>query len=229
MVIDMLNMAPQVALQREAFGDLSDEIDEYKQRQLDRHLHTPRGQALRRIVDPYEYRDALTQPKLVILGANDRYWPLDAEKLYFDDLAGQKHLLRIPNNGHNLKDYGRIVAALNALHQSAMGGQPLPKLAWKFDEAGGQRALRIESDPPASRVRAWHASAKSRDFRDCEWTATDAREGGGAFVCPLQEPASGFAALYGEVVFHSGKPGEFSLTTSVRIFPAQAATAEGGK
>ncbi|HEX5104761.1 MAG TPA: PhoPQ-activated protein PqaA family protein, partial [Pirellulaceae bacterium] len=86
MVIDMLNMSPQIALQKDSFGELSEQIDDYEG--LDKQINTPRGKALRKIVDPYEYRDQLTQPKLIILGTNDRYWPLDAEKNYWPDLEG---------------------------------------------------------------------------------------------------------------------------------------------
>ena len=30
------------------------------------------------MVDPYSYRERLTQSKLILLSTNDRYWPLDA-------------------------------------------------------------------------------------------------------------------------------------------------------
>ena len=33
------------------------------------------------MVDPYQYLADLTPPKLILLGTNDRYWPLDALKL----------------------------------------------------------------------------------------------------------------------------------------------------
>ena len=73
----VLNMAPHSKLQREAFGGQpSEQIDDY--RGLDEFIATPRGADLRKIVDPWEYRQRLTQPKLLIFGTNDRYWPLDA-------------------------------------------------------------------------------------------------------------------------------------------------------
>ena len=193
MVIDMLNMGPQIALQKESFGDLSEQISDYKRRRLDEFINTPRGLALRKIVDPYEYRDRLTMPKLVILGTNDRYWPLDAEKLYFGELPGEKYLLRIPNNGHGLKDYGRIIATLNALHQSVITGQPLPRLSWEFETGMVETVLKVASNSPISRVRAWTATAKTRDFRDAEWKSTDAVTARDIHSCQLPQPATGFA------------------------------------
>jgi PhoPQ-activated pathogenicity-related protein len=225
MVIDMLNMSPQIALQKESFGELSEQIDDYQG--LDMQIDTPRGKALRQIVDPYEYRDRLTLPKLIILGTNDRYWPLDAEKNYWPDLEGEKYLLRIPNNGHGLKDYARIIGGLNALHQRAISGKALPKLTWKFDEADGHVELAVKSDIAPSRVRTWTTSAKTRDFRDSEWTSANSANGGDAYTSKLPRPAEGYAALYAEVVFAEDQPEQFSLTTNVRIVPSKSAVAGG--
>jgi PhoPQ-activated pathogenicity-related protein len=225
MVIDMLNMSPQIALQKESFGELSEQIDDYKG--LDQQIDMPRGKALRKIVDPYEYRDRLTQPKLVILGTNDRYWPLDAERNYWPELQGEKYLLRIPNNGHGLKDYARIIGGLNALHQRVIRGKPLPKLTWKFDEATEHVELEVKSDTTPSRVRTWTTSAKTRDFRDSQWMSADSANGGDAYTSKLARPADGYAALYAEVVFAEDKPEQFSLTTNVRIVPSKPEAVAG--
>ena len=222
MVIDMLNMSPQVVLQRQSFGELSEKVDDYKQRQLDRFIDTPRGVALRKIVDPFEYRSRITQPKLIILGTNDRYWPLDAASLYWDELVGEKYLLYIPNNGHGLTDYGRITASLNALHQSVVSGKPLPKLSWVTKESDEKLLLGIESNTPISQARQWSAAAKTRDFRDAVWTArgllpnSDRDKVAGS----LDRPTDGFAAAFVELVFNASLPDEFSLTTNVKIVPA---------
>jgi PhoPQ-activated pathogenicity-related protein len=225
MVIDMLNMSPQIALQKESFGELSEQIDEYEG--LDEQIDTPRGKALRQIVDPYEYRQRLTMPKLVILGTNDRYWPLDAERNYWLDLPGEKFLLRIPNNGHGLKDYARIIGGLNAIHQRVISGKPMPKIAWEFNEASDPVELLVTSDMPPSRVRMWTATAKTRDFRESPWTSVDSINGGDVYTSKLARPAEGFAAFYAEVVFAEDKPEQFSLTTNVRIVASKAEAAGG--
>jgi len=226
MVIDMLNMSQHTKLQRESFGGKpSEQIDDYEG--LDKQIDTPRGVALRKLVDPWEYRERLTQPKLVILGTNDRYWPLDACNLYWDDLPGEKHLIYIPNNGHSLPDRARIVAGLNAINRRVITGKPLPKLDWGFKNGDGHVQLNVLSDVKLSRVRAWTAIAKTRDFRDSKWTATDASPADAAFISRLPIPSEGFAAILGEAVYHEGTDNEFSLSTNVRIVPSSAAAAEG--
>ena len=227
MVIDMLNMTEHGKLQKASFeGKSSEQISEYEG--LEEQTNTARGQALRKIVDPWEYRERLTQPKLVILGTNDRYWPLDACNLYWNDLKGEKYLIYVPNNGHGLPDRSRIVAGLGALNRRIITGKPLPQLAWAFGGGTEHVSLKVSADVKPSRVRVWTAKAPKRDFRDSPWTSADAAAKGEAFVYDLAAPVEGSAALLGEAVFHEGTDDEFSLSTNVRIVPAKAEAA-GGK
>jgi PhoPQ-activated pathogenicity-related protein len=227
MVIDMLNMSQHMALQKASFdGKGSEQIDEYEG--LDEQINTPRGKLLRQIVDPWEYRGRLTQPKLVILGTNDRYWPLDACNLYWNDLVGEKYLIYIPNNGHGLPDRSRIIAGLNAIHQRVITGKPLPKLSWEYKHGDENVALSVSADVKPSRVRVWTTTAATRDFRDSKWEATDAAANGEGFQHELAVPSTGLAAMLGEAVFHEGSDNEFSLSTNVQIVPSKSA-AVGGK
>jgi PhoPQ-activated pathogenicity-related protein len=222
MVIDMLNMSSHIKLQKASFnGQTSEQIDDYKG--LDEEIDTPRGQLLRQIVDPWEYRQRLTQPKLVILGTNDRYWPLDACDLYWNDLEGEKYLLYVPNSGHGLEDRARVVAGLCALHRRVLSGQKLPQPVWTFENGADHVQLQIASDVKPSRVRIWRAQAPTRDFREARWSDLPAQVHGERYVHREPIPASGFAAMLGELVFGEGTAAEFSLSTSVRIVASEAA------
>jgi len=226
MVIDMLNMSPHTKLQKESFGGKSSEqIDDY--RGLDEFIDTPRGALLRKIVDPWEYRSRLTQPKLIMLGTNDRYWPLDACNLYWNDLQGDKYLIYVPNNGHGLNDRARLVAGLNALNRSVLTGQPLPKLQWSYTNGDSGVELSVKSDVRPSRVRIWSSKAATRDFRDSQWTATDAAVAGNSFLHKHPIPSEGYSALLGEAVFHEGTDNQFWLSTNVQILPSKSAAAGG--
>jgi PhoPQ-activated pathogenicity-related protein len=216
MVIDMLNMSQHTRLQRESFGgEPSEQINDY--RGLDQFIDTPRGAALRKIVDPWEHRHRLVQPKLVILGTNDRYWPLDACNLYWDGLIGEKYLIYVPNNGHGLPDRARLIAGLNALSRRAVTGRPLPKLDWKFEPNGDHVELRVTSDVRPSRVKIWSAKAASRDFRDSPWSERELSTSADLFVHKHPYPADGYEAFLGEAVFNEGTDEQFWLSTNVRI------------
>ena len=65
---------------------------------------TTEAPKLWQMIDPWVYREKLTLPKMIINGANDPYWPLDALNSYWDDLKGEKWVLYVPNAGHDLRE-----------------------------------------------------------------------------------------------------------------------------
>ena len=221
MVIDMLNMLPQMKHQQAAWGGPSYKIDDYTERGLLEHLDSEPGRALQKIVDPYSYRQVLKQPKLILLGTNDHYWPLDALNLYWNDLVGEKYILYVPNNRHGLKDYARIMGSINALHQHAAHGKPLPKLDWKFTNGGGKLHLKVDSDLPPKAVSAWVATSPTRDFRRATWRSYDADKNGKGHVYGLTIPDTGYAALFGEATFDDAAL-PYSFSTNVNIVKAAA-------
>lgn len=222
MVIDMLNMQEQLKHQRAAWGELSEEIGDYSQLKLDQQLDTPRGQSLQSMVDPYQYRQLLRQPKLIVLGTNDDYWPLDALNLYWNDLVGPKYILYVPNNRHGLKDLPRLLGGLNALHHQAANGYQMPRMNWKFRNGDGHLTLDLDADVKPQEVLAWIATSPTRDFRQSRWESRPAELIDGRHVCRLPVPESGYAALIGEAQFDGpGLP--FYLSTNVQILSSPAA------
>jgi PhoPQ-activated pathogenicity-related protein len=222
MVIDMLNMKAHMKLQELSFGGYSEQIDDYTEKGLQNESDTERGAALRSIVDPFSYRGQLKQPKLIILGTNDRYWPVDALNLYWDDLEGEKYILYIPNNGHGLRDHMRLVGTVCALHQHITGGKALPKLDWQFEDRGDSLRLELATDAKPEAIRSWTAASETRDFRQARWeskavTANDSE--GRQFVIDLEKPTDGFTAVFAEAQFN-GRPMPFYLSTNLRVLPA---------
>lgn len=218
MVINMLNMREHLALQRESFGDLSDEIREYQELGLDRAVETEPGHRLTKIVDPFSYREKLTQPKLLVFGTNDRYWPVDATKLYYSKLVGEKNLLFIPNNGHGVKDIVRIAGGLTALHRQSQGGASLPKIKYELamqPKRVGKRAadappfrdgfdLKAEYDRAPKEVLLWQAEADTRDFRTAEWKSTPVALQGATASVSIEQHEKRFKAVFLEGMWEEG-------------------------
>lgn len=215
-VIDTLNMPQQVPHQVATWGKPSEQIHDYTERGLDKLLSTPRGKRLVAIVDPYSYRQAIEQPKLIMLGTNDRYWPLDALNLYWTDLVGKKYILYVPNNGHRLDDHERTLGTLAALHRQAAGELRLADLDWQYVEEPGQLRLRLSASEVPQRVVAWLAESPTRDFREAKWSSQpiERTTAGHEFVLPL--PEQGLKAVFGEAVFATDRSPYF-LSTQVRI------------
>jgi len=216
MVIDVLRMDEQLDYHVDCWGDHSSQISDYTELELHKHLRTPGGKALRGIVDPWSYRERITQPKWVILGTNDRYWPVDAANLYWDGLRGTKRLLNVPNNRHGLTDLVRVAGAINALHRSVSGDEPLANVDWEFEESEGGVRLRMACDRAPKLVQAWQARTGNRDFRGALWVATACESVNGGYVAEIPAPDSGHAAIFGEAVFDDlALP--YYVSTTIRV------------
>ena len=216
MVIDVLNMAPQMRHARATWGGLSEKVEPYTQRGLLDRLETAAGRRLLEIVDPYSYRRALDQPKLIINGTNDDYWVTDSTNIYWDDLEGEKHLLYVPNNSHGLKDYGRVIGSVLALHQHQAGVMPLPHFEWKYSEDTGAVSLSASAEPRPKVFRVWTTESPTADLRKAKWSARTLRAANGTAHYRVA-PTKKFQAMFIEAEFRDGRPLPLYLSTNLRV------------
>ncbi len=215
MVYDNLNLAAQMPHQIEAWGDYSEQIDDYTQLNLPQIITTEKGRVLTEIVDPYSYRARATMPKLIITGTNDRYWPLDAANLYFDELPEPRYLLYVPDSGHGLEDLARVIMAQVGFFAACTGRAELPKLKWEYLD-GRHLKLNVTSDLAPVRVRQWTASSPTRDFREATWSSKELKPHGGTHTGRVKYPNKGYNAVFAEAVY--GIEGrQMPLSTSVAI------------
>lgn len=214
-VIDMLSMDRHLRLQVQSFGGLSEKLDDYSSRGVEKLLDTPRGRDLIDIVDPYAYRDRLTSPKLISLGTNDPYWPLGSLDLYRDGLPGPCWVSYCPNAGHGIpmERWGGLVVGM-ARHAS--GVEPLPDLHWRFAAPDQPAACALQATGTPARVVLWQAGSDTRDFRRASWRATPVAGGGPEWTVPLETGASRWSAALIEV-HYPRKPMPLVLTTSVQV------------
>lgn len=205
MVFDVLDLPRQLAHQREFWGQVSPMIHDYTDRGLIRAFESsPRGARLAWLVDPYSYRYAYTMPKLIVLGSNDPYWPVDALSLYWDGLPDPKLALIVPNSGHGLEDRARVLDSLGAFSRAVAEGTPLAQLEFSFfpEEAGLRVSVRSEEVPAEARL--WTAESPVRDFRDAHWTSAPLPGTSSGWEASLPRPQAGYLALFAELVFRLG-------------------------
>jgi len=224
MVIDMLNMPVQMEHQMATWGTYSDEIEDYTALSLQKFMKTKQGESLVQIVDPYRYRDRIEQPKLLIFGTNDRYWPLDACNKYWDDLRGDKYLLYTPNQGHSIQDVARLAGSICALHKSRCGQMVLPKLQWKTDLKDGRICLNMQCDTDPQEASIWIARSQTRDFRNASWTSLPAKQlEARKHTAEIAMDEDQYVAAFGEWVFDAGTLPAFFSTNVVIAEPTKKA------
>jgi PhoPQ-activated pathogenicity-related protein len=217
MVIDMLDMKAQIQLQRQTFGGLSEQIQEYEQIRFPERIDSPTGRELVSIVDPYSYRERLTQPKLIFLGTNDAYWPLDALNVYWSGLPEEKRVLYLPNQPHDLRDVDRLIGALAALNRYSAQNKPLPDVSATFTQQSGRLELAVRTDRTPQHVLAWSATSASRDFHKARWSSHVCSGSGVSYECEERTRGDAYTALYAEAVFQDPDAPAFSLSTQVSI------------
>jgi PhoPQ-activated pathogenicity-related protein len=218
MVIDMLSMERHVELQFASFGKMSDKLEDYTSRGIEKLLQTPRGRELIGIVDPYRYRERITQPTLIALGSNDPYWPLESLDLYFDGLPGPRWVSYAPNAGHGLPPE-RIAGLVTALGRHAIGAERLPDLRWEFAATDKGVACTVRSDEPPTEILLWQAASPSRDFRQARWTSSAVAvpaDGAAFWQAVAHRPAEGHAAAFVEC-HYARETVPLVLTTSVHV------------
>ena len=215
--IDMLNVPAQIKLQQATFGALSEQVQDYANIDLPGRVNTERGQSLMAMVDPYRYRADLNQPKLILLGTNDQYWPLDALKIYWDELSEPKRVLYVPNQGHGVRDFARLVGGLSALHRYSSHGEGLPVVSWTYAVGPDRLGVDVQSNRVPRKVDAWTARSPTRDFREARWTSHRCTRKGEKYACNVARPAEGYAAVYAELWFKDSGYPKFPLATVVCI------------
>lgn len=218
MVIDVLNMPVNVDYQKEVWGDYSIEIQDYVKLGIAQQFGTPGGNELVQMVDPYSYRRTLTMPKMIFMGTNDQYWPVDAIKNYIDSIPGKNHICYTPNAGHDLGDKQKAFASLSAFFGNTISNGKYPICRYSVNESQKNISISIKTTRKILVEAAlWSASSTDQDFRDEKWESAGITSSGKRTrKIEIKKPSSGFKAFYVDLVYKSPFSGNF--TQSTRMF-----------
>jgi PhoPQ-activated pathogenicity-related protein len=218
MVIDVLNMPVNVDYQVAVWGDYSVEIEDYVNLGIAQQLGTQGGRELVEMIDPYSYRKTLTMPKMLFIGTNDPYWPVDAVKNYIDSIPGDNFISYTPNAGHDLGDALKAFATLSAFVGTTVTNGKYPVCDYSISEENGIINLIVKSTPELLEDAVlWSAESVDRDFRDEIWTDTGFNSQGKAEIkAEIEYPEKGFKAFYIDLQYKAPFGG--SYTQSTRMF-----------
>lgn len=213
-VYDNLGLPAQMRHQVATWGEYSERIHDYTERGLPQLAADGRAREMLPLVDPYEHLDRITVPKLLIIGTNDRYWPLDALNLYANEIAGPTWFVYIPNVGHNAINTDRARNGLERLLLHVNGEMAMPTLRWHIEDGP---AIEISGDPPPQSVRLWAAHRPDRDFRSALWNEVDSARGDTAATLNVPVDGAPFTAAFAEAAWAEGdRP--CSLASNVMIY-----------
>ena len=218
MVIDMLNWNLNIEYHKVTWGDYSIQIEDYVKLGIAQKANTPEGQKVTKMVDPYSYRSLFTMPKMLLMGTNDEYWPVDAVKNYIDSIPGENYICYTPNAGHNLADKKTALGTLSAFFGTTITGGTYPKLDYSVTEENEKIKVNISADETRLiDAIVWNATSHDREFRDKTWSNISlGKTALSNFTYEVALPASGFQAFYIDLKYMAPFGGDF--TQSTRMF-----------
>jgi PhoPQ-activated pathogenicity-related protein len=224
-VIDFLNVAPSMENQYKSYGEFVDVLSSLVERNVLARLRTPEFRDLASIIDPYEYRDRLTMPKLILNSSGDDYFLPDSSQFYYDDLPGEKLIRYAPNTDHSLQNsvtsiYDTLYTLLG-WYQTLLFDLPRPEIHWSLQN----HELVASTSLPPQTVKVWRASNPlARDFRKSSigeaWLdETVSADANGDYRTTLPQPDTGYAATYIEFVYQGPAGLPMTFSTQVYITP----------
>ncbi|MCW5940444.1 MAG: hypothetical protein KF884_12415 [Fimbriimonadaceae bacterium] len=175
MVFDNLSFGEQLAKQQTDWGKFSPMIQDYTSRGLQDTLASPRGKELVAMVDPAAYLAGIRVPVLMVNGANDPYWTVDALSVYWNDIRTvRKWVLAVPNAGHDLGPADYWQPTLATFVRSIDRRARVPVFEWhatKLENGGTEAKLGYESRPKS--VKKWVATSDNLDFSGAKWESSE--------------------------------------------------------
>jgi PhoPQ-activated pathogenicity-related protein len=223
-VIDTLNSDEVTKHHFEAYGFFSDALKDYMNHGLIPYkLGTPEMAAIRKIEEPYEYRNrpALKMPKFLINASGDQFFLPDGSQFYYKDLQEEKHIRYVPNAKHNLAGSDAVESEI-AFYHAIVAGTARPNFSWK-KQPDGSIVVTVKDKP--TEVHVWAATnPNARDFRvdtigKAYLSTTLAPGKNGTYVAKVPKPEKGFTAFFVELVYPGPGKYPFKFTTEVSVVP----------
>ncbi|MBL8175107.1 MAG: PhoPQ-activated pathogenicity-related family protein, partial [Bryobacterales bacterium] len=220
-VIDMLNMVPSFVHHWRVYGFWAPAINDYVEHDIMKFSGSKRYAEMLKIVEPFEYRDRLTMPKLIVNAAGDEFFIPDSSQFYFKDLKGEKYLRYVPNAKHSLSG-SDARESIGAFYSMIVNNRPRPKFDWRI-EKNGTITVKVADKP--TEVKLWQATnPEARDFRldkiGKAYQATVLKEAKpGVYHASVAKPPKGFTAFFVELTYPSGISFPLKVTTGVKVVP----------
>ena len=220
LVIDMLNLVPSFDHHHRVYGQWSPAVQNYVDQNIMDWMGSQEFDRLLDVVEPYEFKQLFTMPKLIVNGTIDEFFVTDSWQFYWDDLPDSKYLQYVPNGNHGL--LGTYSAQnIYCFYDRLIHQKPLPEMEWKIE--GNQISLQVKTTEPYA-IALWQANnPKARDFRIWEIGRTWEKQSlaltdAGAYEVQIS-PKEGYTAALIEVVFNPESDSPFTLTTGTLITP----------
>ena len=219
-VIDLLNLVPSFEHHWRNYGFWAPAVGDYVREGVMNWVGTPEFDRMMEITEPYSFRKDYDMPKLLINAAGDEFFQPDSWKFYWDSLPGEKHVMYVPNFGHDIGDSDAL-PNLISFYNSILKKAQRPDYSWKIE--GDQIQVTFDPANKPSGIKLWSAyNPLSRDFRidvfGPNWTSENISvPESGELTVNLTTPESGYRGYFVELTFTGKSP--LKVTSGIDILP----------
>jgi PhoPQ-activated pathogenicity-related protein len=219
MVIDVLNMPVSMDYHLTAWNEYSEQINDYIKLEIPQTVNSPDGNALTQMIDPYSYREKLTMPKLIFIGTNDEYWPVDAIKNYIKDIPGENYIHYTPNAGHDLDGGESALKALSGFWGQTLAKKPYANMNYELSTDEDSATLFVASNSEDFKnAYLWSSDSDDRDFRDEEWKSIKITPAQGKETTQkISFPKKGYKAFYIDLEYADKNGGTYTKSTRMYL------------
>jgi PhoPQ-activated pathogenicity-related protein len=220
LVIDVLNLVPSFDHHYKLYGDWSPAVNDYVEFHIMDWMNTKEFKKLMNYIEPYQFKELFTMPKLIINGTIDEFFATDSWKFYWEDIPDKKYLQYVPNGNHGLTE-GYRYKNIFSFYDRLIHSRNLPEMEWHIEKDVFHLNLGI--DIPYS-ISLWKINnPNSRDFRIWEvgrnWKKINIKSnkfGKYEIAAPMSD---GYTASLVEVVFYPNSESPITLTTGTHVLP----------
>jgi len=210
-VIDLLNLVPSFEHHWRNYGFWAPAVGDYVSEGVMDWVGTPEFDRLMEITEPYSFHKGYDMPKLLINAAGDEFFQPDSWKFYWDSLPGEKHVMYVPNFGHDVGEF----------YNSILTQTSRPTYNWKVE--GDQIKVNFDPNHKPTEIKLWSAyNPLARDFRidvfGPNWTAEEIPvPDSGEVTVNMITPESGYRGYFVELTFNGDSP--LKVTSGIEILP----------
>lgn len=222
LVIDLLNLKASFEHHFRVYGDWSPAVQDYVNYGIMDWIGSAEFDRLLSYVEPFEFKERFTMPKLIVNGTIDEFFVTDSWKFYFDQLPGYKQLQYVANGNHGLAgsyNTPNVFSFFNALAHN----EQLPNWTWNI--VSNRFEFSIDSAQSDYEVALWSiTNTETRDFRIWEvgqnWEKTVlSKNESGSYSIEAPESSEGFTASFIEVIFNQGTDSALVFSTGTLVLP----------
>lgn len=221
-VIDLLNIIPSFQHHWQSYGEWAPAIDPYVNLGIMDWMETDEFLAMLQLVEPYQFLERLSMPKLLINATCDEFFVTDSWKFYWDDLQGDSYLQYVPNVGHGLHG-SYLPPNLVSFYQRTISDVEIPDFNWHISQ--DTIYARVPADA-AYQIRLWEAvNEKDRDFKlyvvgEQAWRMKELEiNENDSYAIAVEAPESGYKGALVEVIFDPDSYFPLTLTTGTLVTP----------